>query len=191
MSFASLYEVGKLELYEFYGSTLDGDQMFPMLTTVSEGLDISYPYSTSITGFSSLTSVSQLEIEDEYNGTLTDINAFNSLTSLDYFYIGYMQGLTTISGFNSLQSVNEFEIYGNDMLTDVSGFQSINSLINVNIELNAAGTMGNATIVTSLHLIPTRITSTLKERILMTRNVIQMVTRLLFLMGTVMTEMPY
>jgi hypothetical protein len=141
VSFASLSETRYLQMYEYNGATFDGDQMFPMLTTVTDGIDIEYPMATSITGFSNLSSVTDIEIQDEYNGTLTEINAFNNVTNLNYLYIGSMNGLTTISGFNALQTVSEFYIYDNDMLMDLSGFQSLSSIMEIEMELNAPGTL--------------------------------------------------
>jgi hypothetical protein len=112
---------------------LDGDILFPSLSSVPENVFISYNSGfTSIEGFSNLTNIGEsLEIYENQN--ITNISGFEGLNVLDMLIIGNNQNLLDISGFTYLESLNYVELYDNPGLVSSTGISEVQSIFSSDI----------------------------------------------------------
>ena len=144
-SFLSLAEVDRLNFEDYYGTIIDGDSMFPVLTSANQ-LQFQFPVATgAIYGFSGITELDELYIWEDYsNGVLTEVDGFSNLTTINNeFYIQWTSALSRIAGFDLLTTVGALVVGYNSSLNDLSALSGITSMPYVDLRMTAAGSASN------------------------------------------------
>ena len=112
--------------------------VFPNLTTVSNGLSIGSNYDSAngdavcdtLTGFNALTSVGSLSIgpDDNYVFNTTSFDGFHNIQTItNTFFIGLWY-LTDVVGFENLQSVEDIQVWSWTCDCNLPDFESLTSL---------------------------------------------------------------
>ena len=127
--FPVLMNADSIAITSNQSSDFNGDDFFPMLTSISGVFSWSYGSSIDISGFSQLTTLGTLDVQDDL--LLEDVSGFANITELESMVIRNTE-LFDITG-GSFESINSLTIRNNDLLENTSGLQNLISTIILDI----------------------------------------------------------